>query len=424
MLELSVLMILRGDPILGDLLSDLPEDCLKFHDARMAEPFYMVDRQSKNMDGQPPRRWSPHLSHKWTSTRAMTLASATAMVCAVLFTASSGIMPANASSDMEAIRAIIDNVDTANVMSTVEDLEDFGSRSFVLESSRQSALYIYERFAEIGLETEIQEFTVGDAISSNVIATIPTSSGSEGLFLFGAHYDSENYLADDLTDTELLPAPGADDDASGIAAIIEMARVLVDVDLHNTVKFVAFGAEEYGYDHSGGCAGSAYFVEQEVANGETYEGSAILDMIGYRVGIDNIVTIITKEDSNLMAETTKEMIRWLDLGLKINLVKAPNIVFSDHSSFWEADFPSMLVTEEVSEYTLVPINPYYHTSLDTIDTLSEEQIGVTAQALVSSIIWLSAEDGGGASIILGIVIITVATIAVTMFFAMQRRRKK
>ncbi|MCJ7561635.1 MAG: M20/M25/M40 family metallo-hydrolase [Thermoplasmata archaeon] len=354
----------------------------------------------------------------------MTLASATAMVCAVLFTASSGIMPANASSDMEAIRAIIDNVDTANVMSTVEDLEDFGSRSFVLESSRQSALYIYERFAEIGLETEIQEFTVGDAISSNVIATIPTSSGSEGLFLFGAHYDSENYLADDLTDTELLPAPGADDDASGIAAIIEMARVLVDVDLHNTVKFVAFGAEEYGYDHSGGCAGSAYFVEQEVANGETYEGSAILDMIGYRVGIDNIVTIITKEDSNLMAETTKEMIRWLDLGLKINLVKAPNIVFSDHSSFWEVDFPSMLVTEEVSEYTLVPINPYYHTSLDTIDTLSEEQIGVTAQALVSSIIWLSTEDGGDASIILGIVIITVATIAVTMFFAMRRRRKK
>ncbi len=354
----------------------------------------------------------------------MTLAAATVMVCVVLFSTSSGIMPAKASEDGEVIRSIIEKVDAANIMSTIEDLEDFGSRSFFLESARQSALYIYGRFTDMGLETDIQEFMVGDIVSSNVIATIPTDSGSEDLFLLGAHYDSENHLADSLADTELLPAPGADDDASGIAAIIEIARVLVDVELHNTVKFVAFGAEEYGYDHSGGCAGSEYFVEQEVVNGEIYKGSAILDMIGYRDGIENTVTIITNEDSNLMAEATEDMIGRLGLELEINLVKAPSITFSDHSSFWEADFPSMLVTEEVSEYTMIPVNPYYHTSLDTLGTLSEEQIEVTTQALLSSIIWLSAEENGDSSIILGIVIITVPAIAIMMFFAMRRRREK
>ncbi len=381
------------------------------------------------MDEQPPRQWSPRSSHKEAITRATAFASATIMVCTILFSASTGIMPAKAGPDMDEILAIIQKVDSSNIMATIEELEDFGSRSFVLESSRESALYIYERFVDIGLETEIQQFTIGDVISSNIIATIPTDSGSEGLFLFGAHYDSENRLADTLIDAELLTAPGADDDASGIAAIIEMARVLADVDLHNTVKFVAFGAEELGYDHSGGCAGSAYFVKQEVANGETYKGSAILDMIGYRAGTENITTMITNEESNLMADATKYLAEQLDLELTIDIVNSPWTIYSDHSSFWEGNYRSMLVTEEtymagVVPPVYIPVNPYYHTSQDTVDTISVEQIEVISQALLSGILWLSAEDANNTTLIIGIIIIMVASIAVAMSFAILRKRRK
>jgi hypothetical protein len=171
--------------------------------------------------------------------------------------------------------ALIESVSAADMMTTVGDLQAFGSREFHLESSHEAAEYIYGRLVETGLAVEYQEFELDGINISNVVAVKEGDDPDAGCFLFGAHYDSENRLVDSLSAAENITAPGADDDASGVAAVIELARLLSDVALRNTVKFVAFAAEEYGYDNSGGLKGSHHFVASEVEGNVSYEGTAI-----------------------------------------------------------------------------------------------------------------------------------------------------
>lgn len=319
--------------------------------------------------------------------------------------------------------AVIGSVSPTRMMGTVEDLEAFGTREFHTEASREAAEYIYGKMAATGLEVEHQYFSVDGTNVSNVIAVKEGTDPSAGCYLFGAHYDSENRYVDTLSEAESMAAPGADDDASGVAAIIELARLLANVTLGNTVKFVAFGAEEYGYDDSGGLKGSEHFAAAELEANVSYEGTAILDMIGYRSGLVNRATIVTSDSGDRMMEATVEATMTYAVDIEWNELVHSHITYSDHSSFWDVGYPSMLVIEELSE-DYVPLNPYYHTASDVASTLSEEQMVAVTQALLGGILQLSAEDETtSASPYVAIALgVSACAAAVTVFALLRRAR--
>lgn len=318
---------------------------------------------------------------------------------------------------------LVDSVDASRMMDTVETLQGFGSREFHLESSREAARFIYDSFEALGLDVEYQHFQVEDTLVSNVVATLNPSPDEGNLYLVGAHYDSENRLVHNLSTAENITAPGADDDASGIAAMMEVARILADSVFDANIKFVAFGAEEYGYDNSGGSKGSEYFVSREIESGVRYRSTAILDMVGYRTGEENRAVMVVDDSDYPLAGCMSDSVERFSIDLSLVKRYDPSITYSDHGPFWESGIPCMLVVEELDQYTGGPVNPYYHTSEDTADHVSPEQLEAVTKALLGGLLLLEGDDGRASqALVFGIVIMSAAAVSVAALVFIRRRR--
>lgn len=331
-----------------------------------------------------------------------------------------------ASSDSEVVAA----VSQTNIEGTIAYLESLGTREFHTEGAAQAAEFIFDEFEAMGLDVQRQDFELDSVTVSNIVAVIQGTSADAGVCLVGAHYDSENNLVDTYDEAVTILAPGADDDASGVAAVLETARVLASsgVEPENTIKFVAFGAEEMGYNNMGGTAGSAHFVQQEVVADVEYEASAILDMVGYRDGAENVVSLIKGYHPDPLSEALVSAVDEHGLDLRVDEYTAEWATYSDHASFWEAGYPSFLVIEEMEPDDLMPVNPYYHTSGDTLQSLSLEQVVVVTQALVGGLLELAWPEEEGGSVPTEAVVAGAAAgagaIAVTAYYIRHRRSER
>lgn len=317
---------------------------------------------------------------------------------------------------------MVGDVSADRIMGTVRDLEEFGSRAFMLPASADAAEYIRGRFAELNLSVEMQHFMVGDFQVANVVASHNGTDPDAPQYLFGAHYDSENKYALTYADVVSMPAPGADDDASGIASVIELATLLSTMEFESTLRFVAFGAEEYGYDYSGGLKGSAYFASIEEERDAEYGATAILDMIGWKSGEENMATGLIRQETDPFADAVKDSVRTHGINLTFEVKVAPAATFSDHYSFWRMGYPSMLVTEEIADSGLSLLYPYYHTPSDTSDKLSEDQLVSVTQALLGAVLLLLEPDDFPATLIIIIFVVASAAVAVTLYFVIPRRK--
>ncbi|MBN1676986.1 MAG: M20/M25/M40 family metallo-hydrolase [Candidatus Thermoplasmatota archaeon] len=325
------------------------------------------------------------------------------------------------------VREEIDSISGDDMIATVQDLQNLGSRAFCVNQSREAAEYIYGRFHELGLDVSYQNFSFSGYSASNVVAVVQGSKPDARVLLFGAHYDSENNMATDLSMAEALPAPGADDDASGVAAVIELAEALRDVRSEQTLKFVAFGAEELGFDDAGGLKGSSHFVALEKAGGEVYECAVVLDMIGYAGSLgDSGVIVTSSADVPFAASADKAVGKW-DLRLHMRVERNSMITYSDHASFWYAGYPAVLVVEELSESGR-PINPHYHSSDDTVERLSEPQMeNLTRCLLASALAILDSPENNDAlmtALMATVFAAGTAATATIAFMLYDRKRRK
>ena len=164
--------------------------------------------------------------------------------------------------------------------------QTIGVRVAGTSGEQQAAEYIASKFTEYGLEAEIQPFSaravfVGDITSANVIGTNPGIDPGYGTIYVGAHYDS------------VKGSPGANDNASGTAVVLEVARIFATHEISPTIKFIAFGAEEYGL------LGSKYFTEQlDFFDIHFSPGMINLDCVGYGTG--QVASTITGTDFSLV----------------------------------------------------------------------------------------------------------------------------
>jgi leucyl aminopeptidase len=305
-----------------------------------------------------------------------------AFAAALLVTICGPCAPTASSAEGPSARERLDSVSAENMLATVQDLADFGSRAFCIDEAGAAAEYVYDRFAALGLDVGYQNFTFAGYSSANIVAVVNGTDAGAGILLFGAHYDSENNMATSLSLAQELPAPGADDDASGVAAVIELAQALLGVQARQTLKFVAFGAEEMGFDDSGGLKGSSHFVELESAAGADYECAVVLDMIGYSGGLGNQGVIVTMTlDMPFSDAVTAAAHEW-NLDIALSVLREPRIAYSDHSPFWSAGYPAVLVMERLSAEGY-PTNPHYHSPLDTVDVLSGPQMENITRSLLA-----------------------------------------
>jgi hypothetical protein len=160
-------------------------------------------------------------------------------------------------------------------------------------------------------------------------------------------------------------APGADDDASGTAAVMEAARILARRRTDYTVRFIAFTGEEQGLYGSGGYAVGAYAANTRIV------GVVNLDMIAYADRMPEDLDVFVNSASEWMgyriAQDAGEY-----AGLDVRIRVDPSMVYSDHASFWDYGYAALLAIEDE------PLrNPHYHTTGDTLDTLN---LGFCAQA--------------------------------------------
>lgn len=315
------------------------------------------------------------------------------------------------------IEEVLARVSGDRMMETVRDLEAFGSRAFYVNSSLDAAMYIRDRFAAIGLWVTLWFFEVDGHSVPNVIGVKNGTGGASEMYLFGAHYDSINKDAENETAGESLLAPGADDDASGIAAVIEIATLVKDIDLEHTLKFVAFGAEESGLN------GSRAFAAAERAAGAAYGDTVILDMIGYRNGTVNKVMLFTDHPDEAFPVKIRQVVTDYEVDLSITLVGRADYAFSDQYSFWQQGYPTTAILEEFDGAR--PVNPFYHTEYDVSAHLYPEQIVAVSQAVLGALLLLDQPESQRSPnpwvIAAGS---ATAAASVLIAFAISRRRSK
>jgi len=179
------------------------------------------------------------------------------------------------------IRKVVSDISTDSIADFVSWLQEMDTRFALAANNRQVANAIKEKFISMGYtDTQLDSFNITKLYNGtnyekteyNVIATLEGSSASDSVSIIGAHYD-------DITSggNPFDLAPGANDNASGVAVALETARVIRKNSFtpNETIKFIAFGAEEQGL------IGSSDYVKKAYARGEKIRFMLNNDMVAY-----------------------------------------------------------------------------------------------------------------------------------------------
>jgi hypothetical protein len=243
---------------------------------------------------------------------------------------------------------MIGMVDTTIVLANIQHLQDYGTRNCKKTQAIQAQNWIKGHFENYGLSVEIQDFPFGSSCSDNVLGTLTGQVYPNEYVIIGGHYDSYTGGAQE---------PGADDNASGTAGVMETARILSQFEFERSIVFCAFSAEEYGM------IGSEAYASRAQQEGMDILGYFNLDMIGYNEPGEDIHT-------DMIAPASAEELS--DFYKAISAIYIPDFLIfdaihipggSDHMSFNNHGYMGIFPCEEDQTYS-----PFIHTSNDLIGT--------------------------------------------------------
>lgn len=259
------------------------------------------------------------------------------------------------------------------------------------EQLNASADYIRETLQVQGYKTAIQEFEVRGVSVKNIEAERRGTSLAKEIIVIGAHYDS------------VAGSPGADDNASGVAALLEIARLTTGENLSRTVRFVAFVNEEPPFFHTDQM-GSRVYAMRSRQQAENIVAMISLESLGcylddpgtqkypfpfslFYPDTGNFIGFVSNLSSRKLLcqaiSSFRSHTQFPSEGLS-----APGWItgvdWSDHWSFWKEGYPAIMITDTV------PFRyEYYHTINDTPDKLDYDRMA----RVVSGIARVVAEIG-------------------------------
>jgi Zn-dependent M28 family amino/carboxypeptidase len=290
-------------------------------------------------------------------------------------------------------------VDAARLAAHVKKLSvDLYPRSFEqFDHLEGAALYILAQLRESGATVSVQEVKVQEATYKNIIARFGPATGP--LMVIGAHYDSygdASRATNERGFSSQTHTPGADDNASGVAGLLELARLLGRKPQARAIELVAWTLEEPPNFRSANM-GSAWHAKALKAAGRDVRLALSLEMIGYfrddpgsqRYGLPGLSHVYS-ERANFIALVGKlggfaatRRAKALMAGatdLPVYSINAPRamqgIDWSDHRNYWAQGYPAMMVTD-----TSYLRNPNYHKAGDTFDKLDYARMAKVVQGV-------------------------------------------
>jgi Zn-dependent M28 family amino/carboxypeptidase len=294
-----------------------------------------------------------------------------------------GAAPRPAAADP--IDDLVGRVSLANLRAHVEALAAAPRASVAAQSA--AATYVAAALESYGYA--VTRETVDT--SENVVARLAGTLTPERSFIVGAHFDT------------VPGSPGADDNASAVAGLLEIARVLAASPGESSIEFVAFGHEEIGL------LGSAQHAQAALAAGRALLGMYSLEMIGYTcegpcqapipdlpgcldvstplLSVGDYLGVVANEAStDLVVDFLAAAARYAPLlPVEWGVVQGmgtclPDTRRSDHAPFWDRGFPALLVTDTANFR-----NPNYHSPDDVPSTLDYAFAQQATQAALAAV---------------------------------------
>jgi hypothetical protein len=284
----------------------------------------------------------------------------------------------------------IDGVSIDNLRAHVQKLSILRHGVENYEELERVAEYLENFLLGCGLQVKNQYFQFQRRKYRNIIATIEGRRPEQPALLIGAHYDGNR------------GTPGADDNASGVALLLETARILREAAPARRVELVAFTLEEPQTFTHIIRRGSRLFAREARRAGVAYEGAIILECVGYtaakqkgalparltgldvpRVG-DFLAVVANRPSKRFMEKFTAAAgqaapdLKTAGYAAPLQGYPFPQVRFSDHSSFWERDYPAIMLND-----TVMFRNPNYHKATDLPDTLDYRFMSEVARAVVA-----------------------------------------
>jgi Zn-dependent M28 family amino/carboxypeptidase len=231
---------------------------------------------------------------------------------------------------------------------TIQQLQNYLTRYSSTDSYDTAAIWVRDQFSSFGLDAELQYFSMGSYNCENAIGELPGIIEPDKIVIICGHLDS-------TSPQPYSNAPGADDNASGSAAVVEAARIMSDYAFRYTVRFICFGGEEQGL------YGSAYYASQAASAGDDILGVVNLDMVLYGPPGQDIMWVPYNSASSGLALALDAICDTYVPALDVTTEYDPSITYSDHSSFWNNGYQAVLAIEQE-----VFSNPYYHQTSDIL----------------------------------------------------------
>jgi len=262
------------------------------------------------------------------------------------------------------------------------------------ENLERAAAYVRARFAAQVGHAELQPFVVDGRTHHNVIARLGPADGER--IVVGAHYDAA------------APGIGADDNASGVAGLIELAGLLARAELATCVELVAFALEEPPYFRTRSM-GSFTHAEALRREGVRVRAMLSLEMIGcfrdepgsqsypapgltflYPPRGDFIAVVGCLGQAGLVRSVKRAMRAATELPVRsINAPRwLPGVDFSDQLHYWDAGFDAVMITD-----TAFYRNPRYHTAADTPETLDYRRMAAVVEGVCAAVRALDGRAG-------------------------------
>jgi hypothetical protein len=274
---------------------------------------------------------------------------------------------------------------------------EIGERNMFLPAALEAAAaYIRAEFTAMGYAVRAQEYTTQGKAVKNLEAELPAPQHSPKrgeIVIFGAHYDS------------VAGAPGANDNASGVAALLALARRARAMQLARTVRFVAFVNEEPPFFTATGM-GSRVYARACRERGDKIVAMLSLETLGYYTdapssqqypfpfgllypSTGNFVTFVgnfrSRDLLHRAMRAFREQTKFPSEGAAAPEA-IPGIGWSDHWAFWKEGYPAIMVTD-----TALFRYPHYHTTHDTPDKLTYDRMARVTRGLLDVLTHLASD---------------------------------
>jgi hypothetical protein len=264
------------------------------------------------------------------------------------------------------VRAVVADASITRVYDYQRDLFEFDSKHISQPGNAKAIEYLHNKFRSFGYEPELQWFDRANALggrTANVLATLRGTVNPELVYIVSSHFDS------------VERGPGADDNSSGTAALLEAARILADKPQAATIIFAAFTGEEAGL------LGSREWVRQAVANDIQLVGALNNDMIGWT--------------RNHRLDNT---IRYSNPGIR-DIQHAAAFLFTDLITYDALYYRSTDAAAYYEHYGDIvggigsyPVlgNPHYHQVHDVLETINHQLVTEVGKTTAASLMMLAS----------------------------------